>query len=265
MTDPVSIYEAWFVPAVFAPLARQVAGRVAIAPDARVLDVACGTGIVARTIARRVGREGHVAGVDISPAMLSAAQKASEAEGLAIAWQHGSAQALPFDNGAFDLVVCQHGLQFMPDRAAALSEMRRVLAPGGQAIIVTWRGLDQNPLFAAFDRALRSRFDAPAVEIPFSLGDPAELGSLLLNAGFANVAVEPIEIETDYAAPERFIEYQTIASAAAIPSLQTLDAVDRETLIAGLREALDGVVREATAGGRLRFPMQGIMARGTRR
>jgi hypothetical protein len=143
--------------------------------------------------------------------------------------------------------------------------MRRVLAPGGQAIIVTWRGLDQNPLFAAFDRALRSRFDAPVVEIPFSLGDPAELGSLLRNADFADVAVEPIEIETDYAAPERFIEYQTIASAAAIPSLQTLDAVDRETLIAGLREALDGVVREATAGGRLRFPMQGIMARGTRR
>ena len=112
MTDPASIYEEWFVPALFAPLAREVLAHTNIAADARLLDVACGTGIVARSVASRLGPEGRVVGLDFSPAMLAAARRAAEREGLDIEWREGSALDLPFADGIFDLVTCQMGMQF---------------------------------------------------------------------------------------------------------------------------------------------------------
>jgi SAM-dependent methyltransferase len=262
MTDPATIYEEWFVPAVFAPVARQILAQTDIAPGTRILDVACGSGIVARMVASRVGPTGHVVGLDFNPVMLAVARRQSEAEGLDIEWRQGSAQELPFANGSFDLVLCQHGLQFFPDKLGAVSEMYRVLAAGGQAVIVTWRGLDQNPFFAHIEQAVRRRFGSSALETPFSLGDPAVVGSLLLEAGFANVSVEPVEIETDYAHPDRFVELQINASAAAIPVLQSLPAAERDVLIAAIRDDLAAPVREATAGDRLCFPMKGIVAKG---
>jgi SAM-dependent methyltransferase len=263
MTDPATIYEAWFVPAVFAPLARQVLDQRTIPPRARVLDVACGTGIVARTIAARPGVAGRVVGLDLNPEMLDVARQESAAAGLPVEWRQGSAQELPFENGAFDLVVCQQGLQFFPDKLGAVSEMYRVLAPHGEAILVTWRGLDQNPFFAAFERAVRRNLDTPAIEIAFSLGDPAALGALLLDAGFANVTVEPIEVMADYGQPDRFVEFQVNASAAAIPALQALDVAERAALIAAIADELAEPLREATCGDRLRFPLQGIVAWGS--
>jgi ubiquinone/menaquinone biosynthesis C-methylase UbiE len=135
MTDPATIYEDWFVPAVFAPLARKVIDQTEIPVHARVLDVACGTGIVARLIAQRIGAQGRVVGLDFSPAMLAAARRAAAADELEIEWHEGSVQDLPFDDGSFDLVFCQMGLQFFPDRARAVAEMHRVLAPGGRAVL----------------------------------------------------------------------------------------------------------------------------------
>jgi SAM-dependent methyltransferase len=262
MTDPASIYEEWSVPAVFAPLARQVLEQIIIVPGARALDVACGSGIVARTIARRIGPAGRVVGLDLNPAMLEVARRKSEMEGLTIEWRQGSAQALPFENGSFDLVLCQHGLQLFSDRLGAVSEMYRVLSPGGQAAVVTWRGLDQNPFFALIERAVRHRCDAPAMGSLFSLGDPAAIGSLLLEAGFANVSIAPVEIETDYGQPDHFVELQINASAAVIPSLQALPDSERAALIAAIRDDLAEPVRDATADGHLRVPMKGIVARG---
>lgn len=262
MIDPATIYEEWLVPAVFAPMARLVLAQTEMAPGARVLDVACGSGIVARLVAARVGTTGSVVGLDFSLAMLEVARRKSEAEGLAVEWVQGSAQELPFANGTFDLVLCQHGLQFFPDQVGAVSEMYRVLAPGGQAAIVTWRGLDQNPFSATYERAVRSRFHSPALETPFSLGDPAALGALLLEAGFANVSVAPAEIETDYTQPERFIELRVTAAAAGVPALQQLNAAERDALIAAIRDDLAEPVREATFGDRIHFPMKGIVARG---
>src|SRR3954468_24179080 len=154
MTDPANIYEERFVPAMFALLAQLVLATIGMQPGTRVLDVACGSGIVARTAAPLVGSSGQVAGLDANPAMLAVARQAAAADGLNIEWRVGNAQSLPFADRSFDLVLCQHGLQFFPDRLAALTEMHRVLAPGGRVAIVTWRGLDQHPLFAAFARAL---------------------------------------------------------------------------------------------------------------
>ena len=264
MTDPATLYEAWFVPAVFAPSARQLLDRVAIAPDARVLDIACGSGIVARTVARRLGPAGRVIGLDASPAMLAAARRASEAERLAIEWREGDAQELPFADASFDLVLCQHGLQFFPNRARALAEMHRVLAPGGHVAVATWRGLDQHPFLAAYVRAVRQRFEAAALEAPFALGDPARVAALLLDAGFRDVSVEPLAFAAEYAEPERFVEYQTQAAAAVIPALNDLTAAELDALIGAVRGDLEALVRAATAGDRLRIPTRGIVARGRR-
>lgn len=264
MTDPATIFEEWSVPAIFAPHARQVLGQMAIPITARVLDVACGSGIVARTAATRVGPQGRVVGLDFNPGMLEAARRASEVEGLAIEWVQGNAQALPFDDGAFDLVFCQHGLQFFPDRAGALAEMHRVLAPGGEAAISTWRGLDQNPFSAAYERAVRRHVASAALETPFSLGDPAELGALLVEAGFRDVSVEPLEIEASYPRVEAFIEMRIRASAAGIPALQGMTPAELDAFVAAVRDDLEEPVRAATVDGHLRFPMRGILARGVR-
>jgi SAM-dependent methyltransferase len=259
------MYEDWFVPAVFAPLAREVIGRTDVPAGARVLDVACGSGIVARTVAPLVGPKGHVVGLDFNLAMLAKARRAAEAEGLDIDWREGSAEDLPFGNGVFDLVFCQMGLQFFPDRLRAAAEMHRVLALGGQVIVTTWRGLDQNPFFAAFERSVRRHFNSPAIELPFSMGDPIVVAELLQDANFTNISVEPVEIEANYTQPDRFIELQVVASAAAIPALQALDATELGNIIAAIREEMVEPVREATTGDRLRFPMRGFVTRGVRK
>src|SRR3954452_11473221 len=179
MTDPASLYEEWFVPAMFAPLAQLVLATIGMQPGTRVLDVACGSGIVARTAAPLVGSSGQVVGLDASLAMLAVARQAAAADGLNIEWRVGNAQSLPFADRSFDLVLCQHGLQFFPDRLRALNEGQRGLAPGGKVAIVTWRGLDHHPVFAAFARAMQRHASSAAVETPFSLGDPLQLATLL--------------------------------------------------------------------------------------
>ncbi len=264
MSDPATVYEEWFVPAVFAPLARSVIGVTEVPADARVLDVACGTGIVARMVASRLGPEGRVAGLDFSPAMLAAARRAATADGLEIEWREGSAQDLPFDDGAFDLVFCQMGLQFFPDRPRAVAEMHRVLAPGGRAVLTTWRGLDRHPFSAALAHAVRQRLNSPAFEMPFVLGDPAVAAGLLQDAGFGGVSVEPVEIVADYARPREYVPLQIRASAAGIAALQGLPAAELDAMIAAIEDDMAAPVREATEGDRLRFPMHGIVVRGTK-
>ena len=264
MADPAAIYEEWFVPAVFAPLAREVTARTKIPADARVLDVACGTGIVARTVAARLGPKGRVVGLDFSPPMLAAARRAAENEGLEIEWREGSALDLPFDDGAFDLVSCQMGMQFFPDRASAVAEMHRVLVPGGRVMLTTWRGLDQHPFPAALARAVQDRVGSPALGMPFVLGDPAVLAELLRHAGFVDVSVEPVETVADYARPEEYVALQVRASAAGIRALQGLAATELDALTAAIEDDMAALVQEATEGDRLRFPMHGIVARGTK-
>ena len=121
-THPAEIYESFFVPALSAPWAEDLLRRTAPRPGERVLDVACGTGIVARRVAPRVGPTGRVVGVDPNLGMLAVARAAAAAEGVSIEWREGRAEALPVEDAAFDLVCCQVALMFFEDRAAALRE-----------------------------------------------------------------------------------------------------------------------------------------------
>jgi len=129
--DAAELYEQSFVPAIFARSATMLADIASIAPGERVLDVGCGTGIVAREVAKRVGAEGRVVGLDLNPRMLAVAVRLAPE----IDWRQGDAGDLPFEAGAFDVVVSQYALMFFPDRAQALREMWRVLAPRGRLAV----------------------------------------------------------------------------------------------------------------------------------
>ncbi len=137
-----------------------------------MLDVACGTGIVARRAAPLVGRSGRVVGLDPSPGMLVVARSASGSEGVTVEWQEGTVETLPFPESSFHLVLRQMGMQFFPDKVAALAEMRRVLTSGGRLVLAVWQGFDRHPVWSTLNEAMRKHLGIPALEIPFSLGGP---------------------------------------------------------------------------------------------
>lgn len=183
------IYEEFFVPALFQEWAERVADAAALASSERVLDVACGTGVLAREAARRVGTDGTVTGLDRNPGMLDVARGHSER----IAWREGLAEALPFADSAFDAVVSQFGLMFFEDRAKALREMWRVLRPGGRLAVAVWGGLDQTPGYAAMTQLLKRLFGdtiAEALRAPYCLGDRDVLRALFAGAGIAGPRIE---------------------------------------------------------------------------
>ena len=186
--DAANAYEALFVPSLFGPWAPKVADAVDLAPGQRVLDVACGTGILAREAASRSGSDGSLAGVDPNEGMLEVARKLSPK----IQWRQGVAESLPFPDRSFDAVVSQFGLMFFSDRSRALREMMRVLVPGGRLAFAVWDSLESIPAYAAMvallDRAA-GREAADALRAPFVLGDRASLAALFENAGVTGVEI----------------------------------------------------------------------------
>ena len=168
------IYQRGLVPAVFAPWAALLIEQARLQPGERVLDVACGTGVVARQAAHHVSPTGNVIGLDLHADMLAVARSLPELPGTSIGWQEGSALALPFSDETFDVVVCQQGLQFFSDRPAALREMHRVLLPGGRVALSVLGPLERNPGHAALVRALERHLDAAAASAMrscFALGE----------------------------------------------------------------------------------------------
>lgn len=137
------MYESVFVPAIFAQWAPLVLAAADVRPAQRVLDVACGTGILARTAADRVGPTGSVVGVDLNPAMLAVARRLRPD----LDWREGDAAELPFADSTFDLVVCQSALMFFPDATRALGEMARVCEPGGTVGVQVYGGLSDQPAY----------------------------------------------------------------------------------------------------------------------
>jgi ubiquinone/menaquinone biosynthesis C-methylase UbiE len=232
-TAPES-YELYFVPAIGQPLANALVDTAAVRPGQRVLDVACGTGIAARVAAERVGPEGLVAGADINPGMLAVA-RSTPAGGVPIEWHEASVDALPFPDGAFDLVLCQLGLQFFPDRLAALREMRRVLAPSGRTLVLVPGPTPE--IFAILENALADHFTpdvAAFVQVVFSLHEPDELRGLMADAGFRRLDARAHTQTLHLPPPEEFLwqyVYSTpLATATADLDHHARTAVTREVV-----------------------------------
>lgn len=220
-----------------------------------MLDVACGTGAVTRQVAPLVGEAGSVVGLDHSPGMLAVAGALPAPAGAAIAWREGSAGALPFPDAAFDLVLCQQGLQFFPDRPAAVREMRRVLTPGGRVALSVWRGQEHQSLYDAFDAAVERHLGAAEEGGPFSFGDAAALRALLEAARFREVAIEAVTRTVRFPLPEQFVRLTMLAYAAVKPEYEAMDEAARDALFEAVRRDIDGTLRQYVEGDVLAFPM----------
>lgn len=144
-------YESTLVPALFRELAERLVQFADPMPGQAVLDVGCGTGIVARTVADRIGGQGNVIGIDINESMLAVAGRLRPELG----WRQADAGALPFEDDSFDLVCCQAALMYFPNRVAALREMARVVRPAGQVVVVVLGRLGESPGYLALVEGAR--------------------------------------------------------------------------------------------------------------
>ena len=192
-------YDRYLGPVLFEGYARDLARRVPVKQGMRLLEVACGTGIVTRHLRERLPRDARFVATDLNPPMLDFARR--RLEGVrGIEWQTADACALPFPDGSFDVAVCQFGLMFVPDKTAALSEARRVLAPGGMLLFSTWDSLDRNAFAKKVHETINAFFaDNPPTfyQVPFSLHRTDELRGWLADAGFADVSVEAVSIQAE--------------------------------------------------------------------
>jgi ubiquinone/menaquinone biosynthesis C-methylase UbiE len=163
------MYERWLVGPLFRPWAEMTVEEVGLGPRDRVLDIACGTGILARVARERIGDAGHVVGTDISPDMLAVARAVAPG----IEWREGNASALPLEDGEqFDVVACQQGLQFFPDKPAAAAQMRRALAKGGKLAVARWRSDEEIPFFRELRRVAERHLGAISDQ-RYGFGDAA--------------------------------------------------------------------------------------------
>lgn len=190
-SSAAAIYDEFFLPALFSAWAPRVVAAARLQPGMRVVDVACGTGVLTIEAARAVSPGGMAIGVDLNPAMLAIArQKKSEVE-----WREASAEALPLDSDDFDAVVSQFGLMFFRDPTAAIREMWRVLRPGGRLVVALWDSLENTPGYAGVTSLLARLFGDAVADLlrsPYALGDPRAVHALLADAGVGGAEVEHV-------------------------------------------------------------------------
>jgi SAM-dependent methyltransferase len=173
--------------------------------------------------------------------------------------------ALPFPEGAFDVVLCQHGLQFFPDRAAAVREMRRVLTPGGRALVIVLQAIEKHPVFEALMKSVALHLALPvsAVITPFALPDAGELRSLFTAARFSQVEIVSETTTVRFPETERFVPLAVASSAAAVPAFAQLEAPARGMLLEAVRREIEPVIRKFCDADAVTFPMYAHIALAT--
>ena len=241
--NPAQNYEKHFVPAIGTPFARRLLATAKLVPGERVLDVACGTGVVTRLAAEAVGPQGTVAGLDPTPGMLEVARAVSPA---GIDWYEAPAESMPLPDASFDVVLCSMGLQFFGDKVQGLREMRRVLAAGGRAVVSTPGPIPA--LFQAIDATLTDHMGSEAssfVHAVFSVHDPAETQELFAAAGFDEVEVETGTIPLRVDRPADFF-WQYVRSTPLAVAAAGLDEAARAALEGDVVERCQPFVDEDT-------------------
>jgi len=216
--NSAELYERYLVPTVTLPWARDLIERVGLRRGDRVLDVACGTGVVSRLAASAVGAGGSVAALDVNREMLAVGRSLSPAAGARIEWHEASADALPFDEAEFSAVLCQLGLQFFPDRLGAVREMRRVLAAVGRVGVSVYASIEENPAAHALADAVDNHFGegaARAKRSEHSLADPDELRDLFEVAGFDGVRIETVTQNVRFVSIDEWVRIQFAATPLA--------------------------------------------------
>ena len=232
-------YEAYLVPPLFTPCAEHLLAAVGVGPGDRVVDVACGTGVVGRRAAELVGPTGSVVGVDLNPAMVGLAARL----GPGVDWEVADAAGLPLVDASVDVWCCQQGLQFVPDRRAVLEEARRVLRPGGRGAVAIWREVAHSPAFAGFAEALAdvAGEDAAAMmRAPFAFSDRDALRELLGAAGFTDARLTVLAFAARFPSARELLR-QEVAASPLSDVVDRLPPDDRERLAVELERRLDHV------------------------
>ncbi len=186
------IYDELFPPAIFNEWAPRVSESAGLRSGMRVLDVACGTGVLTLAAEDLAKPGGSVVGLDLNPGMLGVAKR----NGPQIDWREASADAIPFEDATFDAVLSQFGLRFFPDRPLAIQEMQRVLRPGGSLAVAVWDSLENNAGYAAINQLLSRLLGdsaAGSLTAPYSLDVVPEPSSLFLDARASDIKIRTIE------------------------------------------------------------------------
>lgn len=239
-------YEQNLVPVLFRHWATDLIARTTLRPEMRILDAACGTGIVARLVAQQVGHSGQITGVDLSSEMLEVARKQTVSSGLAIDWIESDVVDLPCEDASFDVVFCQQSLQFFSEKLDVLKELRRVLAPSGQMALNLAKSLPHNPYIHALAGALEHHLGSEAgatMRAPCSFGDAELIRNLMIEAAFDNPQIETAILMIRHPNPAEFISRQLAATPVAA-GVASLSSSVREALVNDILSSLEAYISE---------------------
>jgi len=252
------IYEHVLVAPLFRPFAEALLVRAEPRAGDSVIDVACGTGIVARLARQRLGPAARIVGVDLAPPMLSVARSVD----ATIDWRQGNVLSLPVGNGErFSLLTCHQGFQFFPDKRAALQEMRRVLAPMGRLAIATWRSLEDIPIARALNVIAEQRIGA-IDDSRHSFGDAALLERVLIDGGFDDVRVESVTHDVRFADGGLFARLNAMAVIGMTEKGKTMPEPDRVELAGKIAADSQPFINEHSIDGAFVLPLSANIATG---
>jgi ubiquinone/menaquinone biosynthesis C-methylase UbiE len=250
------IYEQAIVPPLFRPWVDATLDAVELSRGDQVLDIACGTGIVARVAKERLGAGATVVGVDASPLMIAVARRTAPD----IDWREGSAGELPLDaEEQFDVVVCQQGFQFFPDRVAAAREMRRALRSGGRLAVSTWRPDEEIP-FGLELRRVAERHAGAIVDRRHGFGDAAALEAVLREVGFRDVQSTKLTRTIRFSDGAVFVRLNAMALVGMTQNAKTMSDDERERMVASIAADSGGVLKRYTDASGLAFEVSTNLA-----
>jgi ubiquinone/menaquinone biosynthesis C-methylase UbiE len=245
------MYERFLVEPLFRPFAENLLERARPTANDSVLDIACGTGIVARLARKRLGAAARVVGVDVSGPMLAVARGID----ATIDWREGNATTLPVPaDEQFSVVTCHQGLQFVPEKANAVREMRRVLRSGGRAVVGTWLAIEDIPFMRDLDQIARQQL-GPFTDSRHSFGDGRALTALLGENGFHDVTIETVSHDVRVPDGPLFVRMNAMAVVGMSPKGKPLDEAGRAQLAGDMATACLDVMGRYTKDGVLTFAL----------
>jgi ubiquinone/menaquinone biosynthesis C-methylase UbiE len=255
MTFP-EIYERILVQPLFRPFAEQLVARLEPAATDSLLDIACGTGIVARIGREKLGRGARIVGVDAAPPMLAVARSVD----ATIDWREGSAMSLPVPEGErFSLIACHQGLQFFPDKPAAVREMRRVIAPGGRVAVACWLSLSELPGARELNE-VAERHVGPIADSRHSFGGAEALEALLVAAGFKHVRVDKVSHDVRLGDGALYARLNAMAVIGMTAKGKTMNDAERAELAGRIAADSQDLIARFTRNGAFVVPLASNIA-----